>query len=99
MIDQAWISWSEERDSQIAEVFRRLSEHGITPGPNGYDATTLVAAVEDNRTDTAAFVTEGEQGGFYAWVDEWQALAADAYGWTPVVALARAIDDFLTAEP
>jgi len=93
-----WIEYSEERQQQLVAVYGRLAGHGILPGSADYDEATLVNAVEDRRREVAAFV-EPDGYGFYAWVDEHQAFQAEAYGWTPVVALARAIDAFLAVEP
>src|SRR5262249_19624882 len=94
---QAWVHASEEREREMTEVYRRLADRGIVLG-SGDDAATLTDAIEDRSSDTSAFVTAGGQGGFYVWVDEWQAFAADAYGWSPIVALARAIDKFLAED-
>jgi hypothetical protein len=94
--DRACTTWSAEREGQLAEVFHRLTNDGLMSRPDGYDEEMPIDGIKDRQSGSAAIVIKRGNGGFSAWFDE---LAAQAHGWSPVVAHARAIEALLAEEP
>jgi hypothetical protein len=85
----AWIRWSEDREQILAEIHARLAAAGMPPDDDGYDQDTLTSLIRNQGCEP---YLEPVGDGFCATVERWEAFLVDACGWTPAVALARALD-------
>ena len=92
------------------EVYERLAQHGIAPGPNGYDLMSLIAVAENRGW---AWKVEKESGPWVFGEKKWPiyeaevdrpyrpgfgGLSVTSHAWTPDIALARSLAEVLDNE-